>query len=358
VDLEGPLADLSLRSERLGIAYRSLLAVTRLDGEPLGAVAVPVRADGRVSGDWLAEVLRCELEPELRDALALRGLEVPESFPRNSIKNGSRDHASRVTARSVSVVVTASRDPMPLERCLRSVLACDDPDFEVIVVDQQARPRATTLMLDEQFDGESRLRCVKDAGAGLSRARNVGLAHADGDVVMFADDGVIVDAGWISRCRAAFERDDDVACVTGLILPAELDNESDVRCERFAGVVGGFRPKAFRLPRGHATHPFFYYTPGAMGSGVNTALRADVVRQLGGFDATLGPGTPALGGDDMDGGLRPERHRLAGASRRHRAPAPPCPAGGRLLRGGAHEAACRDSRAPHAAASRAGHRAL
>jgi GT2 family glycosyltransferase len=300
VDLEGPLADLSLRSERLGIAYRSLLAVARLDGEPLGAVAVPVRARGRVPGDWLAEVLCCELEPELRDALARRGLEVPESLPRDGIKKGSRDHDSRVTARSVTVVVTASHDPMLLERCLQSVFACDDPDFEVIVVDQQARSRAATRMLDERFDGESRLRCVEDAGAGLSRARNVGLAHADGDVVMFAGDDVIVDAGWISRCRAAFDRDGDVACVTGLILPPELDNERDLRCERFAGVVNGFRPKAFRQPRGRATHPFFYYTPGAMGSGANTALRADVVRQLGGFDATLGPGTPALGGDDMD----------------------------------------------------------
>jgi hypothetical protein len=65
VDLDGPPADLELDSERPPIPYRSLLAVARLAGEPLGAVAVPVGERGRVSGDWLAEVLRYELEPQL-----------------------------------------------------------------------------------------------------------------------------------------------------------------------------------------------------------------------------------------------------------------------------------------------------
>ena len=91
MDLDSPLADLSLRPERLGIAYRSLLAVARLDGEPLGAVAVPVSARGRVSGDWLAELLRCELESELHAAFARRGLHMPASLPRDGIPGRSPD---------------------------------------------------------------------------------------------------------------------------------------------------------------------------------------------------------------------------------------------------------------------------
>jgi GT2 family glycosyltransferase len=300
VDLECPLVDLTLRSERLGVAHRSLLAVVRFDGEPLGAVAVPVGPRGRVSGEWLADLLRCDLEPELRDALAQRGLDLPESLPRDGIQKRFHRRDPRARSRLVSVVVTASPDPALLARCLRSIFACDDPNFEVIVVGRRSRSRATMRMLDEQFAGESRLRCVEDAGAGVSHARNAGLARADGEVVMFTSDDVIVDALWIGRCRAAFDRDRDVACVTGLILPPELGSDSQLRSERLATGVTGFCVETFHLPEGQATHPFFYYRPGAMGSGANTALRADVGRELGGFDAALGPATPTLGGEDLD----------------------------------------------------------
>jgi GT2 family glycosyltransferase len=288
VDLDGPPADLQLDSERRPIAYRSLLAVARLAGEPLGAVAVPVGERGRVSGDWLAEMLRYELEPQLRDVSARRGTA------------RSRKRGPRARPTSVSVVVTGSREPMLLERCLRSIFACDYPDFDVIVVEQRTASHAIARMLEERFDGERRLHLVDDGGAGVSRARNAGLAAATGDVVMFVDDDVLVDAQWISRCRAAFERDRDVACVTGLLLSPQLENDGQLRCERFASVARGFEPKVFRLPDGPTTHPFFYYTPGSMGSGANTALRADVARELGGFDPALGSGTPSLGGEDLD----------------------------------------------------------
>jgi GT2 family glycosyltransferase len=301
VDLDGAPADLRLWSARLGIAYRSLLAVARLDGEPLGAVAVPVSAHGLVSGDWLAKLLCRELESDLCDARARQGLDMPDSLPREGIPGRSHDgHASVATQRSVSVVVTTSRDLMSLERCLRSILACDHPDFEVLVVENRPRSHATTRMLDQRFHDEPRLRYVEQAGVGVSRARNAGLARATGEVVMFTSDDVIVDPGWIRRCGEAFDRDESVACVTGLILPLELETDSQLLAERFVSLVKGFRGKAFRLPQGRVTHPFLFYTPGVMGSGANTALRADVARQLGGFDATLGPGTPALGGEDLD----------------------------------------------------------
>ena len=252
-----------------------------------------------VSGNWLAKLLCRQPEFELRDALARCARDNPESLPRDGIPGRSPDRQPLApTRRSVSVVVTTSHDAILLERCLRSIFACDHPDFEVIVVEQ--RPRATRRMLGERFHDEPRLRFVEAFGAGAARARNVGLAHAAGDVVMFTEDDVIVDPGWISHCRDAFEHEDGVACVTGLTLPLELATDSELVGERFASVVKGVRGKVFRLPQEQVTHPFFYYTPGTIGSGANTALRADVARQLGGFDATLGPGTPALGGEDLD----------------------------------------------------------
>jgi hypothetical protein len=48
VDLEAPLADVSITRDGLGNHYRSVMVVARLEGEPLGAAALQV-AGGRVS---------------------------------------------------------------------------------------------------------------------------------------------------------------------------------------------------------------------------------------------------------------------------------------------------------------------
>jgi glycosyltransferase involved in cell wall biosynthesis len=299
VDLDAPLADLAPSSERLDAPYRSLLAVARLDGEPLGAVSVALDHDGRTSRERLAGVIRRELGPELRDALEHRGLDLPDSLPAEGIAWTPRRNGRRVKRLSVSVVVTTCHASSRLARCLRSVLACEYPDFEVIVVESCPRSRATARLLGEQFEAGARLRYVEEARLGLSRARNAGLAHATGDVVMFTDDDVVVDPQWIHRGVAALVRD-GVECVTGLVLPLELETEAQLRFERCAQVGNGFRRQVFSLPARQGTHPFFYYRLGAIGTGANTTLRADVARELGGFDKTLGAGTPALGGEDLD----------------------------------------------------------
>ena len=119
-------------------------------------------------------------------------------------------------------------------------------------------------------------------------------------MALFAEDDVVADRGWVRRGAEAFDGDDDVAAVTGLVLPLELETEGQLCFERSASFVRGFRRRTFRPPETWYTHPFFYYTPGVIGSGANTALRIDVARQLGGFDTMLGPGTPTRAGEDVD----------------------------------------------------------
>jgi hypothetical protein len=45
--------------------------------------------------------------------------------------------------------------------------------------------------------------------------------------------------------------------------------------------------------------PLYPYAAGTFGSGANLAFRTAVLRDLGGFDAALGAGTPARGGEDL-----------------------------------------------------------
>jgi GT2 family glycosyltransferase len=301
VDLEAPLRNLRLPEGRLGQPYRSLLVVGRLDGDPLGVATLSVEPGGEVSVDRLAETLRHQFEPELREAFARRGRAFPRSLPASGIPS-LPDDGREAPARSpsVSVVVATCCNPLALERCLNSILACDYRDFEVIVVENRPASAATRQLLSERFADETRVRYVEEARPGASHARNTGLALADGEVVAFADDDVIVDRAWIFRCATAFERAEDVVCTTGLILPLELETDSQLLLEQFAGFGKGFRRLTYRLREAREADPLFPYTPGRVGSGASTAVHAEVARRIGGFDTTLGPGTPTCGAEDLD----------------------------------------------------------
>ena len=296
VDLEAPLADVQLSATWFGEQYRSLIVVARLDGEPLGAVALNV-AEGRVSRFRLAGALQWQLGPELEEWFARRGRTLPDSLPPEGI--AVERNAAPPTSRSVSVVVTTSGYTPRLERCLRSLLASRYRDFEVIVVDNRPAGGVTRAMLSERFADELRVRYVEESRPGLSTARNAGLMAAEGELVAFTEDDVVVERDWIARAAEAFDRADDVACVTGLMLPLQLEKADQPLLERFAPYSTRFEPWTFRLAeRGLA------YTPALIGGGANTVVRADLTRRLGGFDIALGSGTPSAGGEDLDLYLR------------------------------------------------------
>jgi GT2 family glycosyltransferase len=286
VDLDAPVADIQLTRARDGKPYRSLLAVARLDGDPLAAVTFPVGAGGYVSSRVL------------------------ESGLRRALMGGGGGPAGALGRRwsppstPVSVVVTTCCNAGPLERCVRSLLACDYDDLEVIVVENRPGSGATRQMLTKSFGASRILRYVEEPRAGLSRARNAGLAVARGELVAFVDDDTIVDRDWIRRFVERFEWSNGVDCVTGLILPLELETETQVLLEQFAGFGKGFRRRTYRLRKTANGTRVYPYAPGTIGSGANTIVRRSVALELGGFDPTLGAGTPAEGGEDLDLYLR------------------------------------------------------
>ena len=281
IDVEAQFGDLRLPSGRGGDSYRSLLAVARVGGDPLGTAVVSVDPSGVVPGGRLAHELRRQLDRELHEAPDERG-RPPGNGP------------------AVTVVVTTCRRPEALARCLRSILASEYEEFEVIVVENRPGSSATSWMLAEEFPDHPRVRYVDEPWPGLSRARNAGLALADGELVAFTDDDVLVEPGWLARCVAGFERSEDVACVTGLILPPGLESDDERFLEQIIGVGKGFQRRIYRLGQAQDWYLSLLLAPGMVGSGANTVLRADVARELGGFDVSLGAGTRAGGGEALD----------------------------------------------------------
>lgn len=251
-----------------------VLALVRLRGRPLGLVG----AAGTSPEDLWRSVADT----------ARRRFPLPPAAP--------PARASTPVAPSVSVIVATHDRPGMLRACLDSLLRMEYRDFEVIVVDNAPGDDAAERLVRDAYGG--RVRYVREPRAGLAHAHNRGLAAARGEIAAFTDDDTLVDPGWLAALADGFAQDPGIGCVTGLIVPAELETAAQAALERHGGFAKGYTPRVWSL-RHPPGDPLFPFTTGRFGSGTNMAFRIATLRALGGFDPATGTGTPARGGDDL-----------------------------------------------------------
>jgi len=96
------------------------------------------------------------------------------------------DIANSAQVTLFSVVIPVYNDWATLEQCLRSLEAqTDGPNFEVIVVDDGSEKPAPDSI--RQRDGPYPLTLVSQPNTGIAAARNRGLQHSRGSVIVFTD---------------------------------------------------------------------------------------------------------------------------------------------------------------------------
>lgn len=156
-------------------------------------------------------------------------------------------------------------------------------EFDVIIVDQNPDDRLVPVV--KAYQQSFPILHLRHIPRGLSRARNVGLEHVEGDIVGFPDDDC-----WYPPTLL-----EEVACF--------LREHSDVDVLVLSGGKTGLISKIMdRLYRGKPRRVSFLSLPNAE----RMFLRAHVVRTVGKFDEDLGlgAGTPWIACDDMDYGIR------------------------------------------------------
>jgi glycosyltransferase involved in cell wall biosynthesis len=200
---------------------------------------------------------------------------------------------------SVTVVIPTCDNPVPLRRAIASVLATEYAPLEIIVVENRPPAASTRSVVEEAF-ADGIVQYVEEPRRGASFARNAGLTRASGEIIAFTDDDVIVDPTWIERAVSTFSAVQDTACVTGRILPLAADTRSQALFAELTSFDKGSQMQVFRLPESRVLEPLFPYVAGHVGSGANIFIRRDVAFAMGGFDPILGPGTPAVGAEDLD----------------------------------------------------------
>ncbi len=113
-----------------------------------------------------------------------------------------------------SVIVTTYNRERLLAACLDSVLNQDYPPdgYEIVVVDDGSRDGTAKLV--RSLDG---IRYLYQENRGWAAARNLGIAHSRGEVLVFIDDDCLAAPHWLRRYEEAYARHPEVGGVAGRV---------------------------------------------------------------------------------------------------------------------------------------------
>jgi GT2 family glycosyltransferase len=304
VELSQPLPNLPAVSPQTGRSYCRADILVRLHTYPLGMIDIEIPESG-LSASELAHRIWLSLSLQIQNHLRLDEIMQTESLEQTGLALSSNppcmqlERSMLVSAPFVSVVI-ATRDRITsLQRCLQSILSLDYPNFEVIVVDNAPRSTATADFFHTNFLDSAKVRYLREEIPGLAVAHNRALTVVKAPIVAITDDDVVVDSNWLKAIVTNFQQDSQVGCVTGMILPHEIETLPQLWVEQFCGFGKGFQRIVFDNSENRPSDFLFPYTAGKFGSGANMAFRTLALRAVGGFDPALGAGTPAKGADDL-----------------------------------------------------------
>jgi glycosyltransferase involved in cell wall biosynthesis len=170
-----------------------------------------------------------------------------------------------------SVIVCAYNEEGYLASCLHSLLAQSRPADEILVVNNASTDR--TASIGASIAG---VHVVDEPERGLLRARERGRRAARGDVLAYIDADCRAPLGWLQSVERAFD-DKYTVAVSGPYRFYDWDMASRL-------IV-----RAYDLTLAPVTHTLVQhvFALGAILYGGNFAVRADALRDIGGFDLAI-----------------------------------------------------------------------
>lgn len=178
----------------------------------------------------------------------------------------------------ITVVIPTFRRPRTLEAGLASLEQQTDPPEEVIVVDNAADPAIERLVADRNRGARVPVRYIAEPRTGVHYARNTAATASRGDVLLYTDDDVTFDPGWVAAYRRVFAARPGLAVAGGPVVP-RWDEEPPGWLVEFLALPGHGGLLSILAPRGTdvvATEATGIYS-------CNMAIERSRLIQRGGF---------------------------------------------------------------------------
>lgn len=196
-----------------------------------------------------------------------------------------------MTEYSISIAICTYNRAALLERTLNSlsqVVGTAAEDIEIIVVDNRSTDQ--TVQVLAEWQSKLPLRACHEPRQGHCFARNTAVAEARGEVILWTDDDVELDSGWLTAYRSAIAADGSVTFWGGPIEPLFLSPPPRWVLDNWSQLAGCYAtrnlgPEPRDLDAAHLPY------------GANFAVRRAACAQFP-FDTRLGRRGQSLMGDD------------------------------------------------------------
>ena len=182
----------------------------------------------------------------------------------------------------VSLVVCSRDRPDLLRETVLSVLAGDTLPAELIIVDQSRTPNHD---LDALLSDRCDVLYLHVRSTGLATARNTGIQAARHALIVFLDDDMRVEAGWLRAMVSAAAAAGPRAAITGQVRPEEPAPPGTF----VPSTITAAEPRAYA---GRQRHEVL--------SAGNAALWRAAFQEVGLFDPRLGAGARYPAAEDND----------------------------------------------------------
>jgi glycosyltransferase involved in cell wall biosynthesis len=121
----------------------------------------------------------------------------------------------------ISVIIPTYNRSELLRNAVLSLLRQDVSEitFEIIVVDNNSSDDTEVAVKLLSASNPGKVRYIFEQQQGNANARNTGIKNAEGSIIAFVDDDVIVEGNWVKLLKTIFQTREDLSFVGGRVLP-------------------------------------------------------------------------------------------------------------------------------------------
>ena len=197
-------------------------------------------------------------------------------------------------AKNVSIIICTYNRADSLATTLESIHQVAVPlnwECEVLLIDNNSTDTTKAVVTAFIKNGFTSLRYIFEPQQGLSYARNAGMRAANGEIVVFTDDDVIVEGDWLVEIVKAFT-EHDADCVGGKIKPVWPGKKPMWLSKRNENILAILDYGDDLREMGVGDEPLF---------GANFSFSKRILEKVGYFNTSLGRmGNKLYGSEDTE----------------------------------------------------------